>query len=745
MRTALRRAVATGLSALLVLAPVVTLVPAASAITPAPATVRGVVLAADDPTFSVDGAVLLLRADGSSSERTFLMAPAPGQPSQFRFDDVPSGEYRLLVNASDGGFIVRETEVFAVAPGGDEQVDIVVERGGTIAGAASVDALPTAAVTARAVHQVTGQSYESTAVGGLDGQYEIRALPPGEYRVQFSSVTTEGIPEWWEDVAHEAQATSIPISGAQRVDGVHAVLQRTGTLSGTVVDAEGDPIIGAFVTLWAVTPSGQPIASDSTDASGRFTVTGLVSADVLIQFTGPGNHIEQWWGDAPSRHSASPVTVSAGVDAELGVARLATGGRIVGRVTSGPGGVSAASAVVEAVREGQPPSFVTSLAIADEHGDYAIEGLAAGRYAIRAHVPSSLWSPGLGPEWYPGVSWRQEAELLSIEVEQTTSGIDLEIDQRRDSTGEVRVATERIAGPDRYAAAAAMSSRFPRGVDVAYVATGRNFPDALGAAAAAAHLGSPLLLVEPTSVPDVIRAELRRLEPSRIVLVGGTSSVSTVVENELAQLAGAGGVRRDAGADRFEASRVIAERAFVGSHPKVVLIATGRTFPDALAGASWAGRYGAPVLLVDGTANGLDAATVQTLRALGVDSAVVAGGPASVSPGVVEGLASLFSEDRVRRISAPDRYGVARALSADAHHAGGSDTVFLATGLGFPDALAGAALAGGATAPLVLVPGTCVPVSVLAEIERLEATRVVILGGERTVSPAVEQLTSCGW
>src|SRR5687768_2820966 len=55
----------------------------------------------------------------------------------------------------------------------------------------------------------------------------------------------------------------------------------------------------------------------------------------------------------------------------------------------------------------------------------------------------------------------------------------------------------RIEGADRYATAAAVSANaFAPGVDVAYVVTGTNFPDALAGAPAAAHEGGPVLLTQ---------------------------------------------------------------------------------------------------------------------------------------------------------------------------------------------------------------------------------------------------------
>jgi putative cell wall-binding protein len=45
--------------------------------------------------------------------------------------------------------------------------------------------------------------------------------------------------------------------------------------------------------------------------------------------------------------------------------------------------------------------------------------------------------------------------------------------------------------------------------------------------------------------------------------------------------------------------------------------------------------------------------------------------------------------------------------------------------------------------PLYLVTGNCVPQSVLAEIVRLKATKVTVLGGPNSVSKSAEQLQGC--
>ena len=87
----------------------------------------------------------------------------------------------------------------------------------------------------------------------------------------------------------------------------------------------------------------------------------------------------------------------------------------------------------------------------------------------------------------------------------------------------------RLAGDDRYGTAAAISAATAPGVGTMYVAAGKSYPDALAAAPIAAKAKAPVLLVPWDSIPDVIAAELARLHPGRIVVLGGPVSVSDSV------------------------------------------------------------------------------------------------------------------------------------------------------------------------------------------------------------------------
>ncbi|HEX2844372.1 MAG TPA: cell wall-binding repeat-containing protein, partial [Candidatus Limnocylindria bacterium] len=190
---------------------------------------------------------------------------------------------------------------------------------------------------------------------------------------------------------------------------------------------------------------------------------------------------------------------------------------------------------------------------------------------------------------------------------------------------------ERLGGADRYATAAAISkATFAPGVAAAFVATGATFPDSLAGGSPAGRLKSPILLTTRGELPAATRAELTRLAPRQIVVLGGPGVVSTAVEAALRSLT-AGTVTRVAGADRFATAAQISARYFSPGAP-VAYVATGRSFPDALSAGAAAARLGGPVLLVDRST--IPTVVRNELRRLAPRRIVVVGGSAVVSDAV---------------------------------------------------------------------------------------------------------------
>ncbi|MGA1836595.1 cell wall-binding repeat-containing protein [Herbiconiux sp. 11R-BC] len=298
----------------------------------------------------------------------------------------------------------------------------------------------------------------------------------------------------------------------------------------------------------------------------------------------------------------------------------------------------------------------------------------------------------------------------------------------------VTATVERIGGADRYAVSAAVSAaKFPSGVATVFVASGEVFPDALSASGAAGAIGAPVLLVSKNAIPDVVEAELSRLHPRNIVLLGGTDTIAVTVERALQNHVDPGMVKRISGADRYAVSAGISEQAFPAAPPgpSVAYVASGEVFADALSGSAAAGLLGAPVLL---TAKGVLPPVVSAeLARLAPTKIVILGGTDSISPAVE---AELQARAITTRFSGADRFAVSAAVSAGAFDPSKAHVVFVASGAVFPDALSGSAAAIRVGAPVLLVTRDDVPALVAAELDRVKPSRIVVLGGPLTVSDA---------
>jgi putative cell wall-binding protein/peptidoglycan/xylan/chitin deacetylase (PgdA/CDA1 family) len=286
----------------------------------------------------------------------------------------------------------------------------------------------------------------------------------------------------------------------------------------------------------------------------------------------------------------------------------------------------------------------------------------------------------------------------------------------------------RIGGADRYETSAMTSAAtFAPGVPVVYIASGAQFPDALSGSAAAGVQGGPVLLVQQNAIPDSITAELQRLQPAKIVVLGGSSSISDSV---VATLGGIAPTTRISGSDRYDTSAQISAATFSPGVP-VAYVASGEVFPDALSGAAAAGKLGGPVLLVG--SGGISAPVAAELDRLKPAKIVVLGGSSRISDSTVTALGAYGPASRV---AGADRFGTSALISAGVF-ASPVPVVYIAAGANFPDALSGSAAAIAKGGPVLLVSGDQIPADVSTELQRLHPAKIVVLGGSSTVPDSV--------
>jgi beta propeller repeat protein len=287
----------------------------------------------------------------------------------------------------------------------------------------------------------------------------------------------------------------------------------------------------------------------------------------------------------------------------------------------------------------------------------------------------------------------------------------------------------RVAGADRYETSAKVSAAyFPASKNVV-IATGEDFPDALTASALAGALDCPLLLTRKTAVPGAVLDELDRLGTVGAWLVGGEAVIAEAVRDQLE--AEGITVQRVSGPDRYATAKQVAYWVMdiVNSWPagqwrQTAFFVRGDAFPDALAVAPHAYAQRIPILLV--RPDGVPAPTEEAVTFSSITEGIIVGGTAAVNASTATTIGNLLG-DAAERWDGTDRYATAARCAHEGVKRGwlDYDSIGVATGAAFPDALSGGAACGHYGSPLLLTP----PTSVSPHVDTFFLDRRLDLGG----------------
>ena len=300
---------------------------------------------------------------------------------------------------------------------------------------------------------------------------------------------------------------------------------------------------------------------------------------------------------------------------------------------------------------------------------------------------------------------------------------------------------ESISGDNRFLTAIAASQKaFPGKAPAVVIATGENWPDALGGAALAAAKNGPILLTTTSALPESVKTELRRLAPSEVFVLGGTAAVSVKTFEQVKAIVP--NTIRVWGDNRYQTAEAVARKVaaiggagFGGS----CFITTGLNFPDALGASPLSAAAGMPILL--SPPSGLTSGTLKTIGALKIDSVTILGGQKALPDSALESLQDY--EIGTQRIEGGTRYQTAAKVAAWGHDPEGLglsyDKVAIATGANFPDALAAGAMQAVDGSLLLLTPsGSLDPsVSTALSANKWNIDTVRFMGGVKALSNTV--------
>ena len=293
---------------------------------------------------------------------------------------------------------------------------------------------------------------------------------------------------------------------------------------------------------------------------------------------------------------------------------------------------------------------------------------------------------------------------------------------------------DRLGGLNRYETAEKINNNIYSKTLI--LVSGHDFADALVAAPLVYHLDGEIHLTQNNKLSQNTIDSLNRNEFNRAVIVGGYSVVNKDVENELKGRLSS--VTRYAGDNRYLTSRKVAKAIVTNEGTNnyrkypYAFIVSGNDFPDALSIASVSAMTGSPILLNNGQIAGDDLIAIATAT----EKVYKIGGQSVVGNEMDKNITTDY-----KRLGGTDRYETNKLVVEEFSNLFNKHNAYIASGLDYPDALTGSALAGKNKQAIILSKN---PVSEHSKnaIKIINPTKITALGGVSAVSESTLNILS---
>jgi protocatechuate 3,4-dioxygenase beta subunit len=415
---------------------------------PGPAAATPVVLTFPSPTRSgvdfslgtggaIEGYVLNSSTNAPLAGATVVVLPGPNsstpsggisshvvtdQNGFYRISGLAAGDHYVMAQAQGyapqyfnmAATLTLATKVAVIDGQTTTGIDFALSRMPGISGMVTNDA--TSQPIAGAHVFLDGVNTRAVAITDAHGNYHLTAAP-GSYKVRaYAQGYAE---EWYNEKPDYQSADDVIVPPTGDVTGIDFTLTRHGgSISGTVLDENGNPVISAQVTVWinsnaqsnsTVTGYGKA----TTDAHGEYTIDALPAGNYLVRAQAAG-FIPEFYDNASSPQTATLVqltTNQTAVDIDF---ELTAGGGISGTVTDAGTAAPIAHAYVHVRGALRGMEFGTRT---DAQGQYRIEGLPSGNYSVFFAASRYIG------EYYDDTRDPAQATLISVAAPAIVTGI----------------------------------------------------------------------------------------------------------------------------------------------------------------------------------------------------------------------------------------------------------------------------------------------------------------------------------
>lgn len=274
-----------------------------------------------------------------------------------------------------------------------------------------------------------------------------------------------------------------------------------------------------------------------------------------------------------------------------------------------------------------------------------------------------------------------------------------------DSTSNVTI--KKLKGADRFETAIKISQSGWTKSDTVVIVNGedKSMVDGLTATPLASVKNSPILLSSNEKLPQKTVEELKRLNPSKVIVIGGNNSMPNSVVEAIKAVNSKISVQRIGGDTRYQTSINIAKEIDKTNNVSKLYIGAGNGEADSLSIASLAGKEKTPIVLTQ--KDGVDNEAEQFIKSNKVSNIYFIGGIEKISNKAIEQVGKIANKDiSNNRVAGQTRQETNAKVIDKFYSQSKLDGVVVANQDKLIDALAVGPLAAKNNSPVILATNT---------------------------------------
>ncbi|EGT3955044.1 cell wall-binding protein Cwp10 [Clostridioides difficile] len=269
------------------------------------------------------------------------------------------------------------------------------------------------------------------------------------------------------------------------------------------------------------------------------------------------------------------------------------------------------------------------------------------------------------------------------------------------------VTVKKLKGADRFETATKISQSGWTKSDTVVIVNGedKSMVDGLTATPLASVKNSPILLSSNEKLPQKTVEELKRLNPSKVIVIGGNNSMPNSVVEAIKAVNSKISVQRIGGDTRYQTSINIAKEIDKTNNVSKLYIGAGNGEADSLSIASLAGKEKTPIVLTQ--KDGVDNEAEQFIKSNKVSNIYFIGGIEKISNKAIEQVGKIANRDiSNNRVAGQTRQETNAKVIDKFYSQSKLDGVVVANQDKLIDALAVGPLAAKNNSPVILATNT---------------------------------------